>query len=91
MQKIVQARITGRVQGVAYRAWTQAAARELGLAGWVRNRDDGSVLAHLEGDKARVEELLTLMWQGPGAARVQDVQSEEAQAEPGLVGFDIRR
>ena len=91
MQKIVQARITGRVQGVAYRAWTRAAAEKLGLTGWVKNRDDGSVLAHLEGDKARVDELLTLMWQGPGAARVQDVQAEEVAAEPGLSGFDIRR
>jgi acylphosphatase len=91
MQKIVQARITGRVQGVAYRAWTRAAAEKLGLTGWVRNRDDGSVLAHLEGDRARVDELLTLMWQGPGAARVQDVQAEDAAREPGLSGFEIRR
>lgn len=91
MQKSIQARITGRVQGVAYRAWTRAAAEKLGLTGWVRNRDDGSVLAHLEGDKARVEELLTLMWQGPGAARVQDVQAEDVAREPGLSGFKIRR
>lgn len=91
MQKIVQARITGHVQGVAYRAWTRAAAEKLGLTGWVMNRGDGSVLAHLEGERKQIEELLTLMWQGPGAARVQDVQAQDAQAEPGLDGFVIRR
>ncbi len=90
MQKIVQARITGHVQGVAYRAWTRAAAQKLGLTGWVMNRGDGSVLAHLEGERKTVDELLTLMWQGPGAARVQDVHEQEAAAETGLSGFVIR-
>ncbi len=87
---IKQVRVTGRVQGVAFRAWTRAEAARLGLTGWVMNRGDGSVLAHLEGPREAVEAMLTLMWQGPGAARVQDVQAEDVAAEPGLSGFTIR-
>ena len=87
---IKQVRVTGRVQGVAFRAWTRAEAVRLGLRGWVMNRGDGSVLAHLEGPREAVEAMLTLMWQGPGAARVQDVQAEDAAPEADLAGFSIR-
>ncbi len=67
-------RITGRVQGVAYRAWMRARAREMGLTGWVKNNPDGSVSAHVEGPRETVLELATLCRAGPGAAAVQDVQ-----------------
>jgi acylphosphatase len=43
-------RVTGRVQGVFYRAWAQGQARELGVSGWIRNCPDGSVEAHLGGE-----------------------------------------
>jgi len=83
-------RVTGRVQGVAYRAWCRGVALDLGLRGWVRNRGDGSVEAALAGPEDSVARMLTAMGEGPGAARVTDVWSDPVS--PGTVpeGFEIR-
>ena len=82
-------RVTGHVQGVAYRAWASAEAAMLGLRGWVKNRDDGSVQALIAGPEDRVEEMIAAMSEGPGAAQVTDVWTEPA--DPGAVpaGFRI--
>jgi acylphosphatase len=82
-------RIAGRVQGVFFRAWTQSQAIELGVNGWVRNAEDGSVEAHLEGDEAAMKALIQRMQQGPPSANVEDVAVEEVEAL-GLGRFDIR-
>jgi acylphosphatase len=72
-------RITGLVQGVAFRASTVAAARALSLSGWVANRADGSVEAVAEGDDAAVTALVRWCHHGPPAARVDRVNvTEEA-------------
>lgn len=68
-----QAVVSGRVQGVYYRASTQQQARRLAVAGWVRNRPDGSVEAWLEGAPDAVEALLAWMRRGPAGARVTDI------------------
>jgi len=75
-------RITGRVQGVAYRAWTESRARAAGLRGWVRNESDGSVSALFCGPDAAVEAMITACHEGPGAAEVRDVQVEDAPGTP---------
>ncbi|MGN6155162.1 MAG: acylphosphatase [Sphingomicrobium sp.] len=82
-------RVTGRVQGVFFRAWTQQQARELGVHGWVRNADDGSVEAHLEGDEAAVKALIQRLNQGPPSADVERVEVEEIAPE-GCGGFQVR-
>lgn len=82
-------RVTGRVQGVFFRAWTQQQARELGVHGWVRNASDGSVEAHLEGDEAAVKTLIQRLWQGPPSADVEEVEVEEAAPE-GRDLFQVR-
>ena len=82
-------RVTGRVQGVFFRAWTQQQARELGVAGWVRNCGDGSVEAHVEGDQDAIDELIDLIREGPPDARVEKVDVEFADAE-GLNSFEVR-
>jgi acylphosphatase len=66
--------INGRVQGVYYRAWTQATAEELGLEGTVRNRLDGSVEAHVSGDPGAVREFEKRLWIGPPASAVSGVE-----------------
>jgi acylphosphatase len=81
-------RVHGRVQGVWFRGATQARARALGLAGWVRNRPDGSVEAVFEGGRDGVEAALAFCRTGPPAARVEGVEVVEEPPE-GLRGFDV--
>ena len=82
-------RIAGRVQGVGYRDWLVAEARRHGLAGWVRNRRDGSVEALLAGDLPGVQAVLLACRRGPPLARVESI--EEALAEdPATPGFERR-
>jgi len=73
--------IHGKVQGVFYRGWAVEAARRLGLAGWVRNRIDGSVEALVEGQDDAVERFIALAGQGPPAARVARIDAAEVAAE----------
>lgn len=82
----VRLRILGRVQGVWYRGWTVDRARELGLSGWVRNRQDGSVEALLYGSESRVRSMIEACREGPSAARVERVV-EEPVGEPVGGGF----
>jgi acylphosphatase len=83
-------RVTGRVQGVTFRAWTKDAAEELGIRGWVRNCVDGSVEAHLEGDEGRLDKLIARMWQGPPLARVDDLTWKVSSAQ-NVEDFHLRR
>ncbi len=69
----VHAVISGRVQGVAFRYFTERWASELGLTGWVRNRFDGRVEVVAEGKKDGLEALLTRLREGPRSAVVEDV------------------
>ena len=81
--------ITGRVQGVFFRAWAQGHARELGVSGWIRNAADGSVEAHVEGEENAVERMIGRMRGGPSNARVEDVAVEDAELQ-GLGRFEVR-
>ena len=74
-------RIEGIVQGVGYRAWMVRKATALGVAGWVRNRSDGSVEALVYGEAASVEELLRNCRVGPLAASVTLIREDLAQPE----------
>jgi acylphosphatase len=85
----VRLRITGRVQGVGYRAWAVQEGARLGISGWVCNRRDGSVEALLTGSDDAVAQMVTACHQGPYAARVSDVATEEAR-DDGSVGFSAR-
>ena len=78
--------ICGRVQGVGFREWMVENARMLGLAGWVRNRVDGSVEALVAGDIAAVEEMLRLCRRGPRMADVLSIEEEIADP-PEQPGF----
>ena len=79
-------RIHGIVQGVGYRNALHAQARHLGLAGWVRNRSDGTVEALVAGPAAAVDAIVEWARRGPPAARVSQVDQETTEP-PESVGF----
>ena len=83
--------MTGRVQGVCYRASTVDEARDHGLTGWVRNVPDGAVELEAQGDDARVAALLAWCAHGPPAARVAGVAVEELAPLADERGFVQRR
>lgn len=82
--------VRGVVQGVAFRWCAKEKARELGLAGWVQNLDDGRVEAWVEGAPAAVEEMLAWLRRGPPAARVTGVDVVE-EPPSGAQRFEVRR
>ena len=82
-------RIHGQVQGVFYRNWSRDEARRLGLAGWVRNRSDGTVELLLSGPEEKVEAMIARCSEGPPAARVERIDVEPTD-EPASGEFEKR-
>lgn len=87
----VRAVVTGRVQGVSYRATTRDEAGRLGLVGWVRNRADGAVELEAQGPEDAVAALLAWCAEGPSAARVDHVATEDLAPAAGEMSFTVRR
>lgn len=81
--------VHGQVQGVFFRDSTRRCAERHGVAGWVRNRADGTVEAWLEGPSAAVDAVEAFCRRGPESALVERVEAEASAAE-GLEGFTIR-
>ena len=81
--------VSGRVQGVCYRAFTQETALELGLTGWVRNLPDGAVQAEIEGSRKKIEKLLERLRVGPPRAVVTDLKITWKAASGGPPHFSI--
>ncbi|SMF50003.1 acylphosphatase [Xaviernesmea oryzae] len=87
--KAALVRITGRVQGVSYRVWTRNEATRLGLAGWVRNEEDGSVTALVAGPDAAVSAMIERFWRGPPGASVSGVETRLTELAEMPAGFRI--
>lgn len=85
----IRGKISGRVQGVFFRETTKRRALELGLRGWVRNQDDGSVLVHAEGPKEAVDQMVSFLGEGPPAAEVEEAAIRPAKVE-GHEQFAVR-
>ncbi len=86
--KSIHVLIRGRVQGVFYRKWTHGRARQHGVAGWVRNREDGAVEGVFSGPAAAVDALLAECREGPPAARVEGIDVTPA-APVSTQGFAV--
>lgn len=82
--------VSGRVQGVGYRASTRRAARRHGVDGWVRNLDDGRVEAVFEGDPAAVGAMIEWCHEGSPSAEVTGVDVDRDEGPRGVDGFDVR-
>ena len=89
MTMCVHCIVSGRVQGVFYRAATQEKASELDLTGWVRNMPDGQVEVVACGDNREVQKLLDWLWQGPAHAEVSNVDITDIENES-IDGFTVR-
>jgi acylphosphatase len=87
--RAVRVLVRGRVQGVSYRASLRREAAVLGLAGWVRNRPDGSVEFLLQGDSDLVQRVLDWARNGPALAKVTSLDAVDTTADPRLTGFEI--
>jgi len=70
--------ITGRVQGVGFRHFTTARARSFGITGYVKNRDDGTVEAYLEGSREQILAMHAELENGPSFARVIEIEFKES-------------
>ena len=82
--------VRGRVQGVGFRWFVEREAHILGIAGWVRNRSDGTVEVLAMGTRNQLSGLRSRLREGPRAARVDDVEESEAEAVTGLNSFRIQ-
>ena len=89
MKKRYHVHISGRVQGVFFRANTWKRARELALTGWVRNLPDGSVESVFEGEASAAEAMLTWSRVGSPPSRVDNVEVLEETATGEFTGFEI--
>lgn len=83
-------RVTGKVQGVYFRASAKQQAMNLGLNGFVKNETDGSVYLEVEGEGQAIDEMVNWCKKGPGLARVSDVAVEK-KAQRNFVSFDIKK
>lgn len=90
MNSRVHLQISGRVQGVFFRARTRDMATRLGLGGWVRNSPDGNVEAVFEGDEERVKEAIEWCRKGPSFAQVSDVSIEREEPSGEFSSFEIK-
>lgn len=83
-------KVSGRVQGVFYRASTKETADKLGIKGWIRNEPDGSVLIEAEGTPQQMDAFVMWCRQGPQFAHVKQVNQEEKPVQ-GFQDFSIQR
>ena len=86
----IRIKVYGLVQGVFFRFNTKEKAKELGLKGWVKNMEDGSVEILVEGNEEKIKELIEWCKSGPGMARVDKVDVEEDVTKEKLKKFEIK-
>jgi acylphosphatase len=82
--------ISGRVQGIGFRYFTQDAAAREGVTGWVRNLPDGRVEAFVEGDEEAVTRVERTIRSGPAGARIEKVYVQDEEATGGFKGFTAK-
>ena len=79
--------IYGEVHGVGFRAWAQEQALKDNLTGWVRKAADGSIEVFLQGEEEGINNFLSLCWDGPKMAYVDDVLTQEANTDDSVASF----
>lgn len=82
--------VTGRVQGVGFRFFTQQTAISLKITGWVKNQSDGSVIMEVQGTPQQLDNLITRLKQGNGYSKVVQMKIEDLEVEKGENKFGVR-
>ncbi|MFO8078148.1 MAG: acylphosphatase [Thermoplasmatota archaeon] len=90
MVKTVQVVISGKVQGVWFRANTKKQAEQKNVSGWVRNTSDGKVEAMFQGDERAVDDLISWCHQGSSMSNVSDVTAKVMDVDEEFQGFNIK-
>jgi len=90
MKSNVHVVISGRVQGVWFRATTKEKAEQLGLSGWVRNTPDGCVEAVFEGEETLVNEMIEWCHRGPPLSKVENVEVKKQDSTNGFDSFSVK-
>ena len=90
MKSNVHVIISGRVQGVWFRASTKQKAEQLGLTGWVKNTNDGNVEAVFEGEEKFISQMIDWCHKGPPLSKVNHVEVKKQNLNDGFEGFSIR-
>lgn len=90
MKKRAHVYVSGRVQGVFFRATTRDESRKRGVTGWVKNLSDGRVEAVFEGEEDDVQEMVDFCHEGSRAAQVSDVEVEWKEYQGEFSGFEVR-
>lgn len=90
MVKSLHCLISGKVQGVGFRAWTKGMADQMGICGWVRNLDDGRVEVLAQGNKEKLEKFKGELARGPVISRVEDIECKYIDYDKEYKKFEIR-
>jgi len=90
INKRVECKIYGRVQMVMFRDFAQRKAKKLGLAGFIKNMEDGSVFVVAEGDEEKLRKFLELLWKGSVFAKVERVEEKWGESVNEFSKFEIR-
>lgn len=88
--KTVQLIVSGYVQGVGYRAFVRKNARQLGVTGWVLNREDGAVEVVCQGEKVILDKLIAILRKGPEVSKVDAILVKELETKEIFSSFEIR-
>ena len=81
--------IYGEIQGSGYRSWAKDQCAKLDLLGWARKASDGSIEIFVQGEEENVNTLISLCWDGPAYAHVEDVLVHDANADDSIKSFKI--
>jgi len=82
--------ITGRVQGVFFRDFTQKVAESHDLTGWVRNDPEGTVTVFAQGEEEDLDSLTAKLWQGSEQSKVKDIEKTPAEEDSSVTMFEVR-
>ncbi len=81
--------IYGEVQGSGFRSWAKEQSAKLNLMGWARKASDGSIEIFVQGEEEPLNVFISLCWDGPSFAHVEDVLVQDANHDESLKGFEI--